>query len=77
MKFLILISSLFAVAMASPQPLVQRDCLAEKELCAGFAGPVGKCCEGLECRALPNTADMDVSVPLIPSCLQCIMGMDG
>lgn len=66
MKLLFVISSLFAVSLASLSPLRgQQACLKEKEVCSGFAGPIGECCDGLVCVAPPGVADRDVSVLLL------------
>ncbi|KAK2756401.1 hypothetical protein FQN54_005293 [Arachnomyces sp. PD_36] len=64
MKFLVVLSSFFAIALAAPQPFAEPACIAKGKLCAGFAGPIGECCKGLECRAPPQTADQNLCLPV-------------
>ncbi|KAF7946575.1 hypothetical protein EAE96_009570 [Botrytis aclada] len=45
------------VAGAVPQDKPCTQCLTEGTFCAGFAGPVGTCCDGLLCENEPGVAD--------------------
>ncbi|KAJ8067617.1 hypothetical protein OCU04_003227 [Sclerotinia nivalis] len=48
----LLVTSTFAVAVSQ-----YDQCLTEGTFCAGFAGPVGTCCDGLVCENAPGVAD--------------------
>jgi hypothetical protein len=59
MKFIYLLASLTAMALAAPSPLSEYACHPEGETCATIVGEVGVCCPGLEC--VYTMADLGVS----------------